>query len=178
MPINPPLLKGVASEATSGDSPWDKNYSQWSSIIFQWKYIDPGVKAMKTYDQARNTITNGYYLPYNPKLKERARYLRKNMTEAERKIWENFLKDYKYRVLRQKPIDNYIVDFYCAKLKLVIEIDGEIHSSKDNQEYDLIRTKILKGYGLQIIRFSNDEIFFYFERVCNQLSRISLDRDL
>jgi very-short-patch-repair endonuclease len=75
----------------------------------------------------RNTelIDSDFHLPYNPKLVERAKNLRKNMTPAEKKLWYSYLRNFKFRVLRQKPIDNFIVDFYCAKLKLVIEIDGD-----------------------------------------------------
>jgi len=118
---------------------------------------------MKKFDKERNTITTGFHIPYNPKLKERARELRRDMTDAESKIWYNFLKNCRYTVLRQKPLDNYIVDFYCAKLKLVIEIDGKIHSSAERIEYDNVRTRVLEGYGLKVIRFDNEEIM----KICN-----------
>ncbi len=111
-------------------------------------------------------ITTGYHIPYNPKLKKRARELRNNMTVAESKIWKEFLKSFPCTVLRQKPIDNYIVDFYCASLKLVIEIDGESHEDKDAIEYDRERTAILEGYGLKVIRFTNDEVVSSFDDVC------------
>jgi very-short-patch-repair endonuclease len=77
------------------------------------------------------------------------------MTVAEKKIWYSYLRSFPFRVLRQKPIDNFIVDFYCAKLKLVIEIDGDSHYTNEGREYDIERTKILAGYGLKVIRFSN-----------------------
>jgi hypothetical protein len=75
----------------------------------------------------RGLISTGFHLPYNPKLVGRAKKLRQNMTIAEKKLWRNYLGTFPYRVLRQRPIDHYIVDFYCAKLKLVIEVDGGIH---------------------------------------------------
>ena len=64
-------------------------------------------------------------LPYNPDLKDRAKNLRRNMTRAEKKIWFDFLKNSEYRFLRQRPIDNFIVDFYCSELNLVIKIDWD-----------------------------------------------------
>ena len=73
-----------------------------------------------------NFITNDFHLPYNRNLVTRAKELRKNITLAEKKLWYGYLRKFPLRVLRQKPIDNFIVDFYCAKLKLVIEIDGDI----------------------------------------------------
>ena len=64
----------------------------------------------------RGLITTGFHLPYNPKLKERARELRRNMTEAERRLWNAFLRHVDLPVLRQKPIDNYIVDRKSTRL--------------------------------------------------------------
>ncbi len=127
---------------------------------------------MKKINRERNTITTGFHIPYNPKLKNRARELRKNMTEAEKKIWYAFLRGFKHRFLRQKPIDNYIVDFYCTGLKLVIEIDGDTHSTKEEIEYDKYRTQILEGYGLKVIRFTNYQIFNNFDEVCNEIESI------
>lgn len=98
-------------------------------------------------------------IPYDPKLKERARILRKNMTRSEKHLWETLLRKKQLlglRFLRQRPIDNYIVDFYCPKQKLVIEIDGEIH--EQHKEYDADRTIILERYGVRVLRFSNNEI--------------------
>jgi very-short-patch-repair endonuclease len=106
------------------------------------------------------------YLPYNRNLISRAKELRQNMTLAEKKIWSNYLRNFPYRVLRQRPIDNFIVDFYCAKLKLVIEIDGDIHYTDHAQDYDLKRTQILEGYGLRVIRFTNDDVLNNFGGVC------------
>ena len=67
-----------------------------------------------------NNLNNtNFHLPYNPQLVERAKYLRKNMTIAEQKLWKNYFKNFKYRILRQRPIDHFIVDFYCPSLKLM-----------------------------------------------------------
>jgi very-short-patch-repair endonuclease len=77
----------------------------------------------------RGLVTNGFYLPYNPDLTVRANELRENMTPMERKLWTGFFKDFPVNVMAQKIIDNYIVDFYCPKLCLVVEIDGSIHDT-------------------------------------------------
>ena len=102
--------------------------------------------------------------------------MRKNMTIAERKIWKSFLQKYnkkwieKITIIRQKVIDNYIVDFYVPSLKLIIEIDGEIH---DNRKwYDEIRTEILKWYQLNEIRFTNKEILTEFDMVIKKLEKL------
>ena len=111
-------------------------------------------------------IKTAYHLPYNPKLIEKAKELRKNMTSAEKKLWNNYLRTLKIRFLRQRPIDNFIVDFYCAKLNLVIEIDGESHFTNEAKIYDAQRTLILESYGLQVIRFTNEDVLKNFEGVC------------
>ena len=117
----------------------------------------------------RGLIFKGRYLPYNPRLVERAKELRKNMTPAERKIWLGFLRSFRFRVLPQRPIDNYIVDFYCASLKLVIEIDGERHYTEKGKLYDAERYGILASYGLRVLRFTNRDIMNNFETVCQKI---------
>jgi very-short-patch-repair endonuclease len=90
----------------------------------------------------------------------RARELRSNMTRAEIILWSRLrskkVNGYKFR--RQQPIFDYIVDFYCNELKLIIEVDGEIHSLNEKPKYDLKRDNILKINGYHIIRLSNFEI--------------------
>jgi len=96
---------------------------------------------------------------YNPKLKQRARELRKNSTLSEVLLWEE-LKSRKmlgYKFLRQKPIGNYIVDFFCNKLKLVIEIDGDSHT-EEKFEYDINRQKWLESHGVNVLRFDDLEV--------------------
>ncbi|QIZ71779.1 endonuclease domain-containing protein [Oxynema aestuarii] len=107
-----------------------------------------------------------YFLPYNPLLVEAAKQMRKNPTPAERKLWQDYLRQFPLKVWRQKPIDNFIVDFYCAKLRLVIEVDGESHFTKQGIIYDGQRTHILEGYGLEVVRFTNDEVMNCFDGVC------------
>lgn len=104
-------------------------------------------------------------LPYDPKLKDRARELRKNMTEAEKKMKIECLDKLNFKFYRQRPIDSYIVDFYCSKLWLVIEIDWNTHWSKKEIEYDNKRTKKLESYWLRVVRFTNNEIFENIEWV-------------
>lgn len=82
-------------------------------------------------------------MDYNRENSKKARELRNNMTAAEKKLWL-FLRSRDERWLRQKPIDNFIVDFYCAKLGLIIEVDGETHSTEKEQRYDSYREKILE----------------------------------
>ena len=117
----------------------------------------------------RGLIHTGRYLPYNPDLVERARKLRKNMTPAERILWERYLRKLSFRVLRQRPIDNYIVDFYCPFLKLVIEIDGEQHYSEEGKQYDNDRDGILASYGLKVIRIKNKDIIENLYLVCKKI---------
>ena len=104
--------------------------------------------------------------PYNKSNIPLARTLRKNMTPHERKLWYLFLKDYPVRWYRQKAIGKYIVDFYCAKAKLVIELDGGGHFIKEQIEQDGIRTKELENMNLQVIRILNIEIDRNFKEVC------------
>lgn len=96
---------------------------------------------------------------YNPKLKHLARKLRNESALSEILLWEE-LKTRKmlgYKFLRQKPIGNYIVDFYCSKLKLVIEIDGDTHT-EDTFKKDMMRQKWLESKGLTVLRFSDIEV--------------------
>ncbi len=110
---------------------------------------------------------------YNPNLKERARELRKRMTLSERMLW-NRLKSrqvHDLQFMRQKPIDEFIVDFYCSKLKLKIEIDGITHN--DKQEYDLKRQNKLEKLGLNFLRFEDR----YVVENINNVIRILNDMD-
>ena len=111
------------------------------------------------------------HLPYNPELVARAKELRKNMTSAEKKLWYEYLRTFPYRVHRQRPINHYIVDFYCPKLKLVIEVDGDSHFTSEAQEYDRKRTEILQGYGLKVVRFTNEQVKNNFEGVCQTIEK-------
>ena len=68
--------------------------------------------------------------------------------------------------------ERFIVDFYCAALKLVIEIDGDSHFTEEGKEYDEERTKVLEGYGLRVLRFTNEEVMNCFESVCEEIENL------
>jgi very-short-patch-repair endonuclease len=121
----------------------------------------------------RGLITTGFHLPYNPDLVGLARLMRKDLTPAEKKLWEGLLRDFKFRVLRQRPIDNFIVDFYCPKMKLVIEIDGAGHFKDEGKALDRERAEILKAYGLRVVRFSDHDVMMHFSEVCEGILTLS-----
>ena len=101
------------------------------------------------------------YIPYDTNLKDLARKNRKNSTEAEKKMWNEVLRNKQiegFKFHRQKPIKRYITDFYCPKLMLVIEIDGDHHLEKNKKEYDENRTIDLEQYGIKVIRYTNNQI--------------------
>ena len=102
-----------------------------------------------------------------------AKELRKNMTKQERKLWYEFLRNYEVRFQRQKPIGNYIVDFYCHKAKLVIELDGSGHYTDEQIKKDLKRTEELEKLNLKIVRFSNIDIDNNFGGVCEKINELA-----
>lgn len=108
-------------------------------------------------------------LKYNKNLIAYAKELRKNMTPWEIKLWNHFLRMYPIRFQRQKVIDNYIADFYCAKAKLVIELDGGQHFEEDVMQYDAVRTGKFAAYGLRVLRIPNNEIHDNFDNVCEYI---------
>jgi len=89
------------------------------------------------------------------------------MTAAEKKLWYEYLRQTEYRWLRQKPIGNFIVDFYCSALKLVIEVDGATHLENHDINYNRKRTGELEKLGLKVLRFYNDDIFNGLNEVIN-----------
>ncbi len=109
-------------------------------------------------------------LPYNNKLIPYAKELRKNATPWERKLWY-FLKDYFVRFQRQKVIDNFIVDFYCHKAKLIIELDGNGHFFEQQMDYDYKRTEVLEKNNLKVLRFTNLEVDKEFYEVCSIIDK-------
>ena len=111
-------------------------------------------------------------LDYNEKNITLAKNLRKNATPQENHLWYDFLSKYEIRFQRQKAIDNFIADFYCHKAKLIIEIDGSQHYDEENKHNDEIRTEILEGYDLKVIRFTNRQINTNFRGVCEYIDAI------
>ena len=91
------------------------------------------------------------------------------MTPWERKLWYELLRNYPVRVQRQKAIGNYIADFYCAKARLVIELDGGGHYTEEQLEKDAIRTKALESMNLTVLRICNIDIDNNFHGVCEQI---------
>jgi len=108
---------------------------------------------------------------YNSNLKEPARRLRKNMTNAERKLWSKIrIKQVKgYQFLRQRPIGSYIVDFYCPEAKLVIEVDGGQHFTREGQESDRSRDIYLRSLGLRVLRFNNHDVMKNIQSVVDEI---------
>ena len=107
---------------------------------------------------------------HNKMLTENAKILRNNMTKEEKHLWYDYLKKCPVKFSRQKVLGRYIADFYSAKAKLVIELDGAQHFEKEVREYDNKRTAFLEEYGLKIIRIPNSEINNNFEGICRYLN--------
>ena len=103
---------------------------------------------------------------YNKQLVPFAKQLRKEMTKEERHLWYDFLRSYPVRFSRQKVLGKYIVDFYCAKAKLAIELDGSQHYDEINIIKDAERTSFLEAYGLRIVRIPNNEVMNNFNGIC------------
>ena len=104
-------------------------------------------------------------------LKEYRKFLRENMTLAEAFLW-NFLKAKKLegkRFTRQHSIGNYIVDFYCASEKLIVELDGQVHLNSTIEEKDLKRTRYLESLGFNVIRFENKMVFDFLPTVLKEI---------
>jgi len=110
-------------------------------------------------------------LPYNKNLKQPSRQLRGNMTDAERHLWAKIrMKQLKgYQFYRQKPIGDYIVDFFCPRAKLVIEVDGSHHLVGESIEYDRIRDEYLSDFGLRVLRFTNTGVLKHIEGVVERI---------
>ena len=114
-------------------------------------------------------VTN---LPYDRRLNGRAKELRHEMTPQERKLWYAFLRDYPIKIYKQRVIEFFIVDFYCAEAKLAIELDGSQHYEPQGLAYDAERSQFLMSLGLEILRFSNRDIDRDFRGVCTQIDLI------
>ena len=109
---------------------------------------------------------------HNADLTTNARNLRKSMTKEERHLWYDFLKNYPVRFLRQKVIDNYIVDFYCHSARLIIELDGSQHYEEKGLLKDKIRTERIEKRNLTVMRIPNNEVNRNFEGVCRYINNV------
>ena len=122
--------------------------------------------------------TKKEFLLYRKDLKEKARVNRKNLNRPEAKLWYEMLSNKKflgYRFLKQKPVSDYILDFFCSELKLGIEIDGESHD--EQKEYDKMRTLNLNKIGIKLIRYSNADIMCNLEGVYFDLEQKVKERE-
>ena len=112
----------------------------------------------------KRTIERSMFYNARPVIFQRAKSLRKNMTGAEKMLWERLRKkQLGVRFKPQHPIGRFIADFYCHQAKLVIEIDGEIHDGQ--KEYDIGRTSEMEDYGMRVLGFKNSEVFEDIEGV-------------
>ena len=102
-----------------------------------------------------------------------AKNLRHNMTRQERHLWYDFLRGYPVRFSRQKVLGKYIADFYSAKARLVIELDGSQHFEESNLAKDAERTAFLEAYGLRVIRIPNNEVNNNFQGVCEYIDAVA-----
>lgn len=117
-------------------------------------------------------------IPYNPKLKKRARELRNNSTKSEAYLW-NYLKGkqmYGFDFHRQRPVDQFIIDFFCSELYLGIELDGYSHHLNSTAKRDLVREERLKNLGVILIRFWDDEVFEDLDNVLRVIEITILER--
>ncbi len=109
------------------------------------------------------------HLPYNKNIKGTARKLRREMTEEESKLWYQFLRNYPVRFMRQRVVDCYIVDFYCAQCKLAVELDGNQHYTETGMGQDEARTKRLNSYGISVLRLPNERVRNDFSSACKEI---------
>ena len=105
-------------------------------------------------------------MEHNSELTPFAQKLRRNMTKAEAKLWYLFLRRFPVQFRRQVTTGIYILDFYCAKAKLAIEIDGAQHYLPEGKQHDLCRTNYLNEQGVKVLRFTNHEVMDRFSGVC------------
>ena len=106
----------------------------------------------------------------HPTIRQFARELRQPQTLAEATLWRHLRnRNLKYKFRRQHPIDFFIIDFYCAEAKLLIEIDGESHLEKEQQEYDQARTEYLEALKYKVIRFTNNDVRYNIHAVATTI---------
>ena len=113
----------------------------------------------------------------NKRLTPNAQKMRREMTPEEKHLWFDFLKKQPFTVNRQKVILRYIADFYIAKYKIIIEIDGAQHYDKKNIEYDKERDEFFSNQGILVLRYTNKDIHTKFEGVCSDILRTIGSRD-
>ena len=112
----------------------------------------------------------------NKSLRKNSQALRKNMTKEEARLWYQFLCCYPLRFRRQYVIGNYIVDFYCHRAMLVVELDGSQHYTPEEMRKDNVRTAYLEQQGLIVLRFSNLVVMRKFQGVCEMIDMTAKER--
>jgi len=120
------------------------------------------------------TIEYPMYFGAKPDIFKKAKELRKMETEAEKILWSHINKNQMLGMSfrRQHPISQFIADFYCHQLKLVIEVDGSIHELPENKIYDIGRSEILNDYGIKVMRFSNTQVMNEIESVIKSIRNV------
>lgn len=113
---------------------------------------------------------------YREDLLPKARSLRRNMTREERHLWYDFLCNYPVRFRRQKPVLDYILDFYSPAVQLGVELDGSQHVEEEQFIYDMERTHLLSKEGIVLLRFTNREIWESFRGVCERIDQVVKQR--
>lgn len=118
-------------------------------------------------------------LPYDPRLKSKARSLRASLTDAEQRLWARLRRKQILGIqfYRQKPIGNYIVDFYASAVRLVVEVDGSQHFDPAQTEHDRRRTAYLKRQGLRVLRFTDRQVLLELDAVVEEIARAIEDRN-
>jgi very-short-patch-repair endonuclease len=112
-------------------------------------------------------------IKYNPQLRARARQLRNNLTDAEKQLWNRLRGEQILGIqfYRQRPIGNYIVDFYAPTMRLVIEVDGGQHLEPAQERYDKQRSEYLAKVGLRVLRFDDRQVFLVLDAVMEEIYR-------
>ena len=114
-------------------------------------------------------MQKGLFMAQSEKIRRYSQELRRNMTREERHLWYDFLRFYPVRFYRQKIFGNYIVDFYCSKARLVLELDGSQHYEKEYLIKDQERSAFLESHGLKVLRIANLEVNKNFQGVCRYI---------
>ncbi len=120
-----------------------------------------------------DTHEHEFYFGASAETKTRAAELRKNMTNEEKYLWRQLrnrqMKGLKFR--RQHPVDIFILDFYCHECRLAVEVDGEIHQTPDQKEWDENRTFELNEFGITVLRFTNEDVWNHMKDVLKQIEK-------
>lgn len=129
---------------------------------------------MRMIGQTQETAERGIFVKEttvvkNNKMLPVARRLRREMTLSEQHLWFRFLRSYPVKIYKQRIIESFVVDFYCADARLVIELDGSQHYTEQGKAYDEERSSIMEGYGVEVLRFTNLEVDREFDAVCERI---------